>query len=213
MRHCARLFLIFAAFLFAPAAMARTQISIDLTAQRMEVQASDGQNYSWPISSARAGYVTPRGVFAPTSLQAMHYSKKYHHSPMPHSIFFHRGYAIHGTYATRWLGRPVSHGCVRISPANAATLYSLVRAEGATITITGSPPRSRSFAHEWRGHGPHHVYAFAPHRRHDAGAGRYHDDHYGYAYAGGGHHSPALSYAPAPQNSSATGIFGLILNR
>lgn len=127
MRHFARLFLIFAAFLFAPAAMARTQISIDLSTQRMEVQTADGQNYSWPISSARAGYVTPRGVFAPTSLQAMHYSKKYHHSPMPHSIFFHRGYAIHGTYATRWLGRPVSHGCVRISPANAATLYSCSR--------------------------------------------------------------------------------------
>lgn len=56
----------------------------------------------------------------------MHYSSKYENSPMPHSIFFLGGYAVHGTYAIRSLGRPVSHGCVRLAPANAATLYSLV---------------------------------------------------------------------------------------
>ena len=193
MRNLARLFLIFSVFLFAPAAMARVQILIDLSAQRMAVQASDGESFSWPISSARAGYVTPRGVFAPTSIQTMHYSKKYHHSPMPHSIFFRGGYAIHGTYATRWLGRPVSHGCVRISPANAATLYSLVRAEGATITIKGSPPRRRAFAHQRRGHGHGRHYASAGHHRHDAGSWRHHGPHHGYASAGGGHHAHALS--------------------
>ncbi len=213
MRNLARFFLIFAVFLVAPAAMARVQISIDLSAQRMAVQASNGESYSWPISSARAGYVTPRGVFAPTSMQVMHYSKKYHHSPMPHSIFFRGGYAIHGTYATRALGRPVSHGCVRISPANAATLYSLVRAEGATITIKGSPPRSRAFAHQWRGHAHGRHYASAGHHRHDAGSWRRHGPHHGFASVEGGHHTHALSYAPAPQGSTATGIFGLILNR
>jgi hypothetical protein len=200
MRNLARLFLIVVTFLFAPAALARVQITIDLSAQRMDVQASGGESYSWPISSARAGYVTPRGVYAATSLQTMHYSKKYHHSPMPHSIFFHGGYAIHGTYATRWLGRPASHGCVRISPANAATLYSLVRAEGATITITGSPPRSH-FASQGR-----------PHRHYASGLG-HHGHHHGYAYAGAGYHPHALSYAPTSHSSNATGIFGLILNR
>ncbi|MGO8737490.1 L,D-transpeptidase [Rhodoblastus sp.] len=204
MRKLAQLFLVFAAFLFAPAALARVQITIDLSAQRMDVQASNGESYSWPISSARAGYVTPRGVYAPSSLQSMHYSKKYHHSPMPHSIFFHGGYAIHGTYATRWLGHPASHGCVRITPAAAATLYSLVRAEGATIRIIGSPPPSRHFAHEWRHHGNH---------RHYAGDWRGHGHHHHYAYAGGGHHSHVLSYAPAPHGSNATGVFGLIMNR
>ena len=112
MRVLARLFMIFIAFLFAPAALARVQISIDLSAQRMEVQAANGETYSWPISSARAGYVTPRGVFAPTSMQAMHYSKKYHHSPMPHSIFFHGGYAIHGPMRRDSLGRPASHAAI-----------------------------------------------------------------------------------------------------
>jgi L,D-transpeptidase catalytic domain len=237
MRKLAQLLLMFAAFLVTPAAQARVHISINLSTQRMDVQASDGQSYSWPISSARAGYVTPRGVYSAVSLQAMHYSKKYHHSPMPHSIFFHGGYAIHGTYATRWLGHPASHGCVRISPANAATLYSLVRAEGATIRISGSPPPSRRFASErrrherdhryvfaqrhrhypgvWRYHERHDDYAFAPqHRRHYASAARHPGQDYGYAYAGQHYYpSSAMSYAQAPRSSEPTGIFRLILNR
>jgi len=127
------------AMIAAPAACeARAQITIDLSTQTMKVAASNA-SYAWPISSARGGYVTPRGTYGVESLQAMHYSKKYHNSPMPHSIFFHGGFAIHGTYDLANLGRPASHGCVRLSPANAATLFALVRQEGATIEIVGSP--------------------------------------------------------------------------
>ncbi len=126
-------------------AQALVRIHIDLSAQRMEVQ-SDSGSYTWPISTARSGYVTPRGSFAPTSLQRMHYSKKYHMSPMPYSIFFLGGYAIHGTYETANLGRPVSHGCVRLAPANAATLFQMVQAEGARISISGTPPRRSMLA-------------------------------------------------------------------
>jgi len=72
---------------------------------------------------------------------------------MPHSIFFAGGYAIHGTYETRSLGRPASHGCVRLSPAHAAVLYQMVQAEGARITISGSPPVKT------------HALAYAPARR------------------------------------------------
>ncbi len=53
---------------------------------------------------------------------------------MPHSIFFHEGYAIHGTGYVSRLGRPASHGCVRLHPANAATLYALVREHGRDNT-------------------------------------------------------------------------------
>ena len=120
-------------------AQAEVRITVDLSSQQMEVRSDNGASYSWPISSARAGYVTPNGVYSAVSLQTMHRSKKYHNSPMPHSIFFHGGYAIHGTYDLAELGRPASHGCVRISPAHAATLYALVQAEGATIHVVGSP--------------------------------------------------------------------------
>lgn len=117
-------------------AAARVRIHIDLAHQRMHVSSPQG-SYSWPVSTARPGYHTPRGVFSAKSLQPMHYSRKYDNSPMPHSIFFSGGYAIHGTYATGALGRPVSHGCVRLSPSHAAQLYGMVRREGASISISG----------------------------------------------------------------------------
>jgi hypothetical protein len=126
-------------------ARATTQISINLSTQTMHVESSAG-SYTWPVSTARAGYSTPRGSYAPTGLQRMHYSKKYHMSPMPYSIFFRGGYAIHGTYATGALGRPASHGCVRLSPAHAAQLFHMVQTEGGSISITGAPPGSTRFA-------------------------------------------------------------------
>lgn len=140
--------------LAARSAAAAVDIHVDLSTQTMTVHAGS-QTYVWRVSTARPGYVTPRGTFHPTSLQRMHYSHKYHHSPMPHSIFFHGGYAIHGTYEVRHLGRPVSHGCVRLSPAHAATLYALVKAEGARITISGSPPRSHGTARRRSRHRRH----------------------------------------------------------
>lgn len=130
-----------ATFGLTEAAQARVQIHIDLSTQTMHVQSSRG-SYAWPVSTARAGYVTPRGYYSATSMQRMHYSRKYDMSPMPHSIFFRGGYAIHGSYATGSLGSPASHGCVRLAPGNAALLYEMVQAEGASIAITGSPPRA-----------------------------------------------------------------------
>ncbi|MDJ0930857.1 L,D-transpeptidase [Breoghania sp.] len=57
-------------------------------------------------------------------------SRKYDNAPMPYSVFFHRGWAIHGTDAIRRLGRPASHGCVRLALKNAKKLYKLVRKYG-----------------------------------------------------------------------------------
>ncbi len=138
-------------------------ISIDLSSQRIHVVSNSGESYTWPISSARAGFSTPRGSYAPTSLQRMHYSHKYHNSPMPYSIFFHGGYAIHGTYSTAQLGHPASHGCVRLLPANAAQLFAMVQREGARISISGTPPGGSMYAHRAT-HG--HALAYAPQRRH-----------------------------------------------
>jgi lipoprotein-anchoring transpeptidase ErfK/SrfK len=124
--------------LFAAPAMAASVVArIDLSSQRMNVFVDGKQRYSWPVSTARSGYSTPVGTFRPQRLERMWYSRKYHMSPMPHSIFFLGGYAIHGTDAVGRLGRPASHGCVRLHPSNAATLYSLVRQSGSTqIVVT-----------------------------------------------------------------------------
>lgn len=142
-----KLVLLVLASLFASMGLARAaaHIHIDLSTQTMHVE-SDSGSYTWPVSTARAGYSTPRGSYAPTGMERMHYSRKYHMSPMPYSIFFRGGYAIHGTYATGALGRPASHGCVRLSPANAKRLYEIVQAEGGSISITGAPPGGARYA-------------------------------------------------------------------
>ncbi len=127
------------AMLCAAPAMASSIVArIDLSEQRMHVFVNGAQRYVWPVSTARSGYVTPVGTYRPQRLVPMWYSRKYHMSPMPHSIFFRGGYAIHGTYSTGRLGSPASHGCIRLHPSNAATLYSLVSQSLGSTTIVVS---------------------------------------------------------------------------
>jgi hypothetical protein len=140
MRMLLKPVLALAAVLAAPGyAHAFVDINIDLSSQTMVVHSGSGETYVWPISSGRAGHLTPRGFFRPRALYPMVHSAKYGNAPMPHSIFFYGQYAIHGTTAVGDLGRPASHGCVRLSPGNAATLFAMVEQQGAEIRIVGSP--------------------------------------------------------------------------
>jgi L,D-transpeptidase catalytic domain len=117
-------------------------IYIDKTDQQMTVSLDGVERYRWPVSTGRAGYSTPSGTYTPTSMNEIWYSKEWDNAPMPHAIFFMRdGHAIHGSYEVNNLGRPVSHGCVRISPGNAAILYDLVQENGmenTKVVLTGS---------------------------------------------------------------------------
>jgi hypothetical protein len=129
-------------------AKADVLITVDKTTQRMSVSVDGAPRHAWSVSTGKAGYETPIGTFTPSRLVKDHASKEWDNSPMPHSIFFtHRGHAIHGSNATRRLGRPASHGCVRLAPANAAKLFALVRSEGlgnTRIVIRGDEPRKPS---------------------------------------------------------------------
>ncbi len=118
----------------ASASAANLVATIDISAQRMTVKKDGLLLHSWPVSTARSGYVTPRGAYRPTRMHRMWYSRKYDNSPMPYSIFFRGGYAIHGTNAVKRLGTPASHGCVRLHPSAAATLYGMVQKVGAKNT-------------------------------------------------------------------------------
>ncbi|MEM7696429.1 MAG: L,D-transpeptidase [Pseudomonadota bacterium] len=109
---------------------ARVTATIDLSSQRMYVSVGKKRVYSWAVSTGKRGYRTPTGSYRPTRMYRKYFSRKYHGSPMPNSIFFRGGYAIHGTYYTKALGRPASHGCVRLAPGNARKLYNLVRKHG-----------------------------------------------------------------------------------
>lgn len=107
---------------------------VNVSTQTMTVSMGGRVIHQWPVSTARSGYVTPRGSWRPKRLHRMWYSQKYDNSPMPYSVFYNGGYAIHGTGAVRQLGRPASHGCVRLQTANAARFYALVREVGASNT-------------------------------------------------------------------------------
>lgn len=122
-------------FALPAAALAQVVAHISLSTQRMNVSVNGVPRYNWAVSTARPGYRTPTGTFKPTALFRYHASTIYSGSPMPYSIFFLRGYAIHGSYETKYLGRPASHGCVRLHPSNAAALYSLVRTYGPSNTV------------------------------------------------------------------------------
>ena len=122
-------------FAFAAAnAFAGVVARIDVSRQTMTVSADGSVLYSWPVSTAARGYRTPRGTYGVTRMHRMWYSRKYDNAPMPNSIFFHGGYAIHGTEDVRSLGSPASHGCVRLAPGNARILFDLVRAHGPRST-------------------------------------------------------------------------------
>jgi hypothetical protein len=129
-----------AAFATAPAAAA-VLITVDKSTQQVTVQVDGATRWQWKVSTGRIGHDTPNGTYHALYLDADHHSKKYDDAPMPHSIFFTElGHALHGTFATRQLGAPASHGCVRLEPANATQLFALVKQEGprnTTIVITG----------------------------------------------------------------------------
>jgi lipoprotein-anchoring transpeptidase ErfK/SrfK len=109
-------------------------VHLDRSSQNMDVVVDGVTRFRWPVSTGRRGLGTPSGVFRPQMLARSWFSRRYYNSPMPYAIFFHRGYAIHGTYELSRLGGPASHGCVRLHPYNAAILFSLVRQEGSRNT-------------------------------------------------------------------------------
>jgi len=113
-----------------PAYAAKVVAQIDLSSQRMTVKVNGKTQYKWKVSTGRMGYSTPSGTYRPQRLERSWYSRKYDMAPMPYSIFFHGGYAIHGTTSTGRLGRRASHGCIRLHPGNAARLFNLVQRYG-----------------------------------------------------------------------------------
>jgi hypothetical protein len=124
------------------AAQAKIAITIDKNAQLMTVAVDGVQRYQWPVSTGIPSRETPNGSFQTFRMEEDHFSKEFDDAPMPHSIFFTKiGHAIHGTDSESRLGTPASHGCVRLSKANAATLYAMVEKDGVlntTVTLTGS---------------------------------------------------------------------------
>lgn len=121
--------------LSVPSATAASLVArVDVAAQRMVVTHYGKVIHEWPVSTARAGFTTPRGEFRPYRIHTMWRSRTYDNAPMPFAVFYDRGWAVHGTDAVGRLGTPASHGCVRLATPNAETFYRLVRQVGAGNT-------------------------------------------------------------------------------
>ena len=114
MRHLLTLFTLAALALgvaaFDTAQAARVTATIDLSAQRMYVAIGGKPAYAWPVSTGKRGYRTPTGNYRPTRMYRKYFSRKYDGSPMPNSIFFRGGYAIHGTNSIFFRGGYAIHG-------------------------------------------------------------------------------------------------------
>ena len=123
-------------------------INIDKANQKMTVFLNGMQRYEWPVSTGVRGYTTPSGSYTASSMNEIWYSKQWDDAPMPHAIFFtKKGHAVHGTNETKKLGKPASHGCVRLAPENARTLFALVKEKGlenTDIVLGGDTPGGES---------------------------------------------------------------------
>ena len=149
----------------AVGAQASVVIVVNKSTQRLAVSVDGVPRYEWPVSTARQGYNTPNGTYGVERMEVSWFSRRYDWSPMPHSIFFNGGYAIHGSYEIGRLGTPASHGCIRLHPHNATTLFNLVQANrGATrIVVTGGGAPFGLFSSNARS--PRHVDESATPRR------------------------------------------------
>jgi hypothetical protein len=116
------------------AAHANVLVRVDRATQTMDVSVDGASVYRWPVSTRRRGFGTPAGTFRPQRMAARWFSTVYYNAPMPHAIFFHGGYAIHGSYDIARLGGPASHGCIRLHPSAAAALFGIVQREGMQNT-------------------------------------------------------------------------------
>ena len=173
----------------ATPACASIDISIDKSAQQMTVAVDGAQKYVWPVSTGRAGYDTPNGTFKINRMDADHFSQEWDNAPMPHTMFFDlHGHAIHGFFDEKHLGMAVSHGCVRLSRANATVLFDMVKAQGmasTSVTVTGRTPAGDN-APVARAHLPENETAYAPP-----------------GYAQPGYAQPGYQQQPAPQQGYA----------
>ena len=195
----------------ATEAEAKLDLYVDKSTQQISIIQNGYLLYIWPVSTGRDRFSTPSGVYKPERLETSWFSKAYYNAPMPHAIFFHNGYAIHGSYDIAQLGGPASHGCVRLHPQDAALLFAMVQQEGpgsTTIVVGGdrppgpSAPRYRGlddqFRSAYRGDGEIARGAYAPNpkmapyydadRMADRSAPRYRglDDQFGSPYRGDG---------------------------
>jgi len=133
-------------------------IEVSLPDQRLRAWEGSRLVMEFPISGGKWG-PTPKGTFHiwyKTRSQKMSGGSKelgtYYYLPnVPHNMFFHQGYAIHGAYWHNNFGQPMSHGCVNEPLANAAQIFEwagpYVSPEVNAVRATPENPGTRVLVH------------------------------------------------------------------
>lgn len=133
---------------------------IEVSLSDQKLRAWEGQRIvmEYPISSGKWA-PTPKGTFYiwyKTRSQKMSGGSKelgtYYYLPnVPHNMFFHKGYAIHGAYWHNNFGQPMSHGCVNQPLSNAAQIFEwagpVVPAGQNAVRATAENPGTKVFVH------------------------------------------------------------------
>ena len=133
-------------------------IEVSLDEQKLKAWEGNKLVMEFPISSGKWS-PTPKGTFNiwyKTKNQAMSGGSKelgtYYYLPnVPHNMFFHQGYAIHGAYWHNNFGQPMSHGCVNSPLSSVGPLFDwsgpVVPAGQGVVRATAENPGTRVLVH------------------------------------------------------------------
>lgn len=112
--------------------------TVSLSQQKMYVEVRNRrgkrQRHIFPVSTGKEGFETPMGTWRASWMAKDHRSDTYDNAPMPYSVFFSPGYAIHGTGEVSKLGQPASHGCVRLALPHSVYFFQAVAQIGMERT-------------------------------------------------------------------------------
>ena len=100
-------------------------IEIDLSQQRLYAHVGQSTVFKAVVSTGTRYHPTVTGRFRIyAKYRATHMSGPGYSLPnVPWTMYFYRGYAIHGAYWHNNFGRPMSHGCVNMRISDAKWLY------------------------------------------------------------------------------------------
>ncbi len=105
-------------------------VHVDLGAQILVAYEGDEPVFTTLVSTGRNGFETPTGLFR---IQSKHLSttmddpnagaESYSIEDVPWTMYFEGSYALHAAFWHDRFGRPRSHGCVNLAPADARWIF------------------------------------------------------------------------------------------
>jgi lipoprotein-anchoring transpeptidase ErfK/SrfK len=104
-------------------------INVNLSTQTLTAYEGDQPVFTTAISSGKATHPTVTGLFRvwlryeKQTMNGYLLGYDYYIENVPYVMYFYRDYALHGAYWHNSFGVPMSHGCVNLSPDDAAWLY------------------------------------------------------------------------------------------